>query len=254
MAIGDIDLEKFPDNGGSLDSASFYFANVKLQPGIGPFLASYQAYFTTHFDPLPLGTCIVYSRLSPNNNDFSAALTFLDGGSSITLKGPSGTVNAQGGNGNGVTIDAGGKFLVPGAVTVSGAGGKDVGAFNATITIPQLPTLTSPPATPAPTVTRANGMTLTWTGGDPSGALDITLAASVDNTFFGNGATAQCKAPATAGTFAIPPYILLALPAGGAANLAVSSGETDVPFTATGIDAGVLHTQSAVTSFTVVLK
>jgi hypothetical protein len=56
------------------------------------------------------------------------------------------------------------------------------------------------------------------------------------------GATARCTVAASAGTFTIPPYVLLALPAGNFGTLQFSYQTAEVPFTATGIDAGSLNT------------
>jgi hypothetical protein len=49
---------------------------------------------------------------------------------------------------------------------------------------------------------------------------------------------------ASAGTFTIPPYVLQALPAGNFSQFYLGSAESDVPFTATGLSLGTLHTQS----------
>jgi hypothetical protein len=65
-------------------------------------------------------------------------------------------------------------------------------------------------------VARANGMTFNWTGGDPNGVVfiggrGVIFTAPGSNTIFA-GASFQCSAPASAGTFQIPPAVLLTLP------------------------------------------
>lgn len=59
-----------------------------------------------------------------------------------------------------------------------------------------------------------------------------------DNTG-ANGAGAVCPAPASAGTFTIPTYVLLALPASTFAGF-VFSTQTEASFTATGLNLGFI--------------
>jgi hypothetical protein len=63
---------------------------------------------------------------------------------------------------------------------------------------------------------------------------------ATDNTF-NEGATAVCKVPASAGTFAIPPYVMLALPAGGFGGLYFQLLTPKVAFTAAGLSVGILQ-------------
>ena len=167
----------------------------------------------------------------------------LDGGSSVTVNGPSGSVILNGSNGNPVEINAAGKFLGPGVYTVTGTGGADVGPFRATLTILAVPTLASPSNAASLTVTRSSGMTVGWKGGDPSGNVQLTVVSATDATFT-IGASATCTVPASAGTFTIPPYVLLALPAGNFGALFFGSAESQVPFTAPGLSVGTLHTET----------
>jgi hypothetical protein len=150
-----------------------------------------------------------------------------------------GTLKSSPGNG----INCSSTFLVPGTYTVTGAGGADIGPFSATITIPTLPTLVGPVNNT--TVTRSSGMTVTWTGG--GGEVQIEVAAPTDYKQT-NGAVAICTAPARAGTFTIPPYVLLALPAtlpfsqnGTPAGFIFGSPYTYAPITATGLNLGIIQ-------------
>jgi hypothetical protein len=121
-----------------------------------------------------VGTCIVLNSLYTDTNSPIASTADLDGGSSFTVKGPNGSVPVTGPPGQfKATLSAAGTFLGPGAYTVTGAGGKDVGPFNATATFPALPTLASPLYSPSLAVTRSSGMTVTWAGGGPIGNVEI---------------------------------------------------------------------------------
>jgi hypothetical protein len=233
IVVGDIDMEKgFNDKGGTVDQASYRFIKFASKPGLEPFFGSF-------LDYLPVGTCAAYGVLNPDNNPPTTAATLVDGGASLSIKGPNGAVNLPANSGELTTINAAGTFLGAGTFTVTGTGGKDVGPFSATITVPVLPTLTNP----ALPVTRANGLTVTWKGGDATGNVSLVLSSALDNTFT-QGGSAQCNVAASAGTFTIPPYILLALPTGNFANLLFGGSEISVPFTATGLAFGTLHVQT----------
>ena len=162
-----------------------------------------------------MGTCAVYN--TPNGAPDPPLLSVvpLDAGAQITAQGPNGSKNALPANGSyrGV-LSATGNFLVPGNYTVNAPGGKDVPAFSAQIAIPATPVMTSPPpGAGAPTaVTRANGLNVTWTGGTAAQFIVLDGIAATDNTF-NAGTSFECIAPATAGSFTIPPNILQALPA-----------------------------------------
>jgi hypothetical protein len=98
-------------------------------------------------------------------------------------------------------------------------------------------------------VNRANGATVTWSGGDQAGY--VTIAGS--STFYGMTAAQSvsvsftCTARVSDGSFTVPPIVLLGLPASGT----ISGSTTIVPgslivtnvsfgstFQASGIDAG----------------
>jgi uncharacterized protein (TIGR03437 family) len=214
VTFANIDLVKNQNGNGTgyQDDAQFQFGKfLTYNPGSPPFFASY-------VDDQPLGACIVFNNLQNNsNNPPIAGFANLDAGSSFTVMGPNGSVPVTGTPGNfSATLSAAGTFLVPGTYTITGAGGPDVGPFTATVTIPAWPTLASP-LTNNFTVTRSNGMTVTWAGNGSTGNVVIQVAAATDSTY-NFGANAICRAPASAGTFTIPPYALLALPASTSAR------------------------------------
>ncbi len=244
FTIGDIDLEHDIANASYQDLGQFEFESVLSfeQPDTQPFLVSWS-------DAQPLGTCIAYSNLkglaaAPFGNTAPA-----DAGTLFTLTGPNGTatIGANGNSGQFTTLSSTGSFLVPGAYTVTGTGGADIGPFQGMITIFALPALVSPQS--GAVVTRSNGMTVTWTGGDPAGTVEIELSSASDSTLT-TGALAICTAPAAAGSFTVPPYILDALPAGSFAGFRFSSPETYGPaFTASGLGLGFVQFQNQGTGF-----
>jgi hypothetical protein len=140
--------------------------------------------------------------------------------------------------------------LVAGQYTVTGAGGRDVGKFNTSLTLGSPLTLLA--ALPN-TVNRSAGLTLNWTGGNPSDLVEIIGSSS---TVTGTGSNAStdswtfiCTTTAGAGTFTVPSSILTQLPAVAALSTTgagflefasvVSPSTFTAPLTAGGsIDAG----------------
>jgi uncharacterized protein (TIGR03437 family) len=175
-------------------------------------------------DSMPLGTCTVapfFNAPGPSGSDpfDTLPISVLDAGASLAVsssgrnrtlpKTPPGTYEAQLGD------TSAGNYFDPGVYTITGTGGRDVGSFITSITVPQPLVWTNPPANNAPVV-RANGLTVNWTGGDPNGFVyiegqGVILTAPGSNTVFA-GAQFQCLAAASAGTFVIPPAVLLTLP------------------------------------------
>jgi uncharacterized protein (TIGR03437 family) len=144
--------------------------------------------------------------------------------------------------------------IVAGTYSLSGAGGKDVGKFNASVTLGAPLTITG--GLP-PTVNRGTGLTLNWTGGNSTDIVQISGSSSA-TTGTGVNATTDstsfiCTTTAGPGTYTVPAAILQQLPAvaatstGGGGSLRVSStpnptdgnGKFTAPLTAGGsIDFG----------------
>lgn len=221
---GNIDSTKpAVDNTFDVGFASFSDTPAGGELGFSPF-------FNLH----PVGTCSSTNKLLDAGGVIaSSGLTFdktnskqLDAGTELTVTGPNGSrklshfdpnvgsgpyVNAIGGS-----LPVGGAAVLPlfldaGSYTVTGTGGADVGAFSAPLTIPSPLTWTN--ATLVTSINRSAGVTLTWTGGDPAQTVVI-----------GGGSTDQkskksggfiCLAPASAGTFTVPPSALTDLPPTG---------------------------------------
>jgi uncharacterized protein (TIGR03437 family) len=240
-----IELSKdFNSSGnGYHDTAEFTFTKVLgYNPGIQPFLVSF-------IDDSPLGTCITYSNLNPSPNLPITGLASADAGSKFNVQGPSGSVLVTGNPGMfSAVLSALGTFLVPGAFSVTGTGGADIGAFSVRIVIPSQPTLTSPAYIPSFALTRSSGLIVTWTGADQNATVKIQVQSAFDPGLT-IGSTAQCNVPAGTGTFTIPPYVLLPLPTGNLGNFIFASKNTDVPFTATNLAVGILQAFGSFTSF-----
>jgi uncharacterized protein (TIGR03437 family) len=221
-----------------LDHGDFTFAKiVDYAPGTQPF-------FTSFVDSPPLGTCMVIP--DPNGAGTSPIGNFapLDAGASFTVKGPNGTVPVAGNPGEFKPVfSASGTFLVSGAYTITSNGGNDVGPINATLTIPATPTYLSPNPNGL-SITRSSGLTVTWNPNGSAGHVEIQLASALDNTF-NTGSLAACTAPASAGTFTIPPYVLLALPANNFTYLFFGTGgawpAAENGFSAKGLSVGLLQ-------------
>lgn len=226
ITSGNIKLFHSSDGNGKFeDDGKAQFQRLTFAPRTQPFVVSW-------VDDPPAGTCLVYNNINQSLNVPATGAVSLDAGSTITLTGPGGSVSLPE-QPHATAFNATGTFLVPGTYTVTGTGGADVGPFSATFTIPALPTLTSPVNGVA---TRANGITVTWTGGSGNIAMDIY--GCTDSTC-NNGASAVCIAPASPGTFTIPPSVLLAFPASTSAGF-VFSTELNAPFAATGLNLGAI--------------
>jgi len=167
----------------------------------------------------------------------------LDAGPSIMVSGPSGTRTITKRT-FGMLFDYPGvtfgdttprNYFDPGHYTVTGTGGRDVGAFTTSIDVPSTPFVwTNMPSVTA-AIDRSNDLTVTWTGGIPNTQVTVLGAG------FANGVTSGflCAAPVGAGTITIPSYVLLSLPPTGSS---IVPGSLNVQnrivstFTASGLD------------------
>ena len=121
--------------------------------------------------------------------------------------------------------------LIGGAYMLKGAGGKDVGAFTANVTLASPLTITGGLPT---TVTRSAGLTLNWTGGNSSDIVYVSGLSEITNTtttasgfnFTETGAEFICSTTAGAGGITIPASITQQLAAVNPNT--TSSGSTGV--------------------------
>ena len=229
-----VKLRRRPANNGqgSVDRADAQFQKMSVVPGMSPFLL-------TLVDVPPVGTCYVINN--PNLDITAAILQFqggIDAGPSLTLNGPNGkqtmakTVAA--GQPTDYFVSIGPGFFSPGNYTVMGTGGADVGPFTASLTIPSVPVWTNQAS--VTTVTRANGLTVTWSGGASQTVL--ISGGSYTDTNLTTGAAFFCLAAGDPGTFTVPASVLLALPAAPASpngGVTFQAAPASRNFTATGL-------------------
>ncbi len=168
----------------------------------------------------PPGTCTVY----PGAGDFfnsasipgNSAATYLDAGTQLQISGPGGQqsvslVNNAAALGSYLPLYSlpNKLYLAPGNYTVSGAGGANVGAFKANLTVPSPFTWTN--MSQIQSVDRTQPLTLSWSGATAGQSLAIL---GVDSDLPTNSSSMfVCIAPANATSFTVPAEVLSAIPA-----------------------------------------
>lgn len=120
----------------------------------------------------------------------------------------------------------------PGTYTVTGSGGKDVGAFNVAVNVQAPFSLNNKSALAS--ITRSQGATVTWSGGFANGDVMVNGVAAALN----GSVSFYCHAPSSAGQLTIPAATLLALPAGGG-KLQIMNATTPQTISAPGLDLGL---------------
>jgi len=171
-------------------------------------------------DIVSYGSCVVSTHVSGQPaTPPTATVQYLDAGT-ITVNGPGITGNRQitktsPGAGillYGVVLDNTATTLAAGTYNFTGAGGPDVGPFTASYTMPPVFTWTNQSS--LSTIVRANGATVTWSGGDPAGYVAISGESELTGATAATSASVSftCTARVTDGSFTIPPVVLLALP------------------------------------------
>jgi uncharacterized protein (TIGR03437 family) len=228
------------------DGANGIFARTTPLPG---------GWGATNWDVVPPGSCLVNTGGAFNG----AFLTFqwLDGGASLNISGAGGLrsipqipppliLSFAGQNYFGA-LDFPGNYLKPGTFTVTVPGGKDVGPFTASINYPE-PILQWTNQRSITSIDRAQGTTVTWTGGDPNGLVEI-LGFSTTAGNRAAGSAFVCTARTSDQSFTVPPYVTLAMapsnPTIPAAifpsSLWVLGFSAPTRFQATGVDLGVVN-------------
>ena len=209
------------------------------------------------FNVSALGSCIVATGRNglAGLRGTGAPFTVLDAGDAITLKGngaskqmkkeEGGAYGGLFGTGTSLPFALPGAqvpFLEPGTFTAdNGTGGNDVGSFSASLAVPKPLTWTNEDE--VVTVDRAQGVTVTWIGGDADSFVNIT-GISANKDLMG---MFVCTGQADAGQFTVPPGVTMSLPASTtdtSAGVEVPTGIMYVQsslggkFTAPGIDLG----------------
>ncbi len=239
------------DNGGGLFQRTANAQPFSLGLGGGNLVPSVGncAVFSVLFPP-------VSSSPSPAASALPPGLTMLNAGPAINFSDANGKAAATlaasgfysgnlGGNGNTpLFLSSSG-----GAVTIdNGSGGPDVSSFTTQLNIAAPIVWTNMSAVPA-SINRADGVTLTWTGGNPSGVASIAANSSIINAAGQLNVQVQCAAPVAAGQFTIPASVLLALPPSSltvvgtilpSTSLGLSTQE-EFSFSAAGLDEGLVN-------------
>jgi uncharacterized protein (TIGR03437 family) len=146
------------------------------------------------------GSCVVYEPGLPF--PFQAVL---DPGA-IQVTGPAGNVSLESNGGASFANFPSGSLLNPGTYTFSGAGGKDIGAFQLKLPAPTAIALAS---TNFQSIDRTQGLVIKWTGGAPGGDVMVNAVGQSPN---GGSLNIYCHASASGGQLTIPPSALLAFP------------------------------------------
>jgi hypothetical protein len=168
-----------------------------------------------NLNPAP-GSCVVYNVNALTNLYPNLTLAGLDAGPQVTSSGPNGTQTAVRVivQGFGFTYDAlnvPNTYLAAGRYTLAGPGGANVGAFSGAIDVGQELVVTNN-ADDFKVINRSNGITIRWTGGDPSLMLAISGSSVSTPT---DGAAFVCIQNVSAGQFTVPSSVLSQLPASG---------------------------------------
>jgi uncharacterized protein (TIGR03437 family) len=164
--------------------------------------------------------------MGPGGEQQSASLTTLKDGSVGDYKGilPSGFIPA-----------AGGTFAF-----TNGSGSTAIGPMNGA-GIMMFPPLVWTNMNQLAMVNRAQGATVTWSGGSPGTFVVIrgTVAVAPGAN---SSVSYACAAPVSAGRFTIPPSLLLAIPV-GMGDLVLNNVSIPTTFSASGLDAGIVFGQ-----------
>jgi uncharacterized protein (TIGR03437 family) len=195
-----------------------------------------QSNFSAAFASVSLGNCVTgfakYTTASVPTPAGPDAGTISITGSTGTVALPS--ITAATGGSSGIYSSALQPSFIPatgGSYTFTGTGGKDIGPFTASVSSPSLLNWTN--RTSITSVTRAQGLNLTWTGG-PANSYILIEGASLTGSVYGSF---SCAVSASAGQFTVPAYILNALPA-GTGSMSMTNQVDVTPFTASGMDIG----------------
>jgi hypothetical protein len=191
-----------------------------------------------------VGSCTLYTYTLANAGTLpNSPPTYLNAGSAVNLSGPEGNqaLTLQ----SGLYFNSASPNFIPTSGGVfnfnNGNGGPDVGAFTTSLTVATPLTWTN--SSGITTVTRSQGVTVNWTGGNSNTYVKISGSAFSGQSSDSVGGYFYCTAPVSAGTFTVPASVLLSLPPTGTVsgipipgNLSVSNYSNPTSFTASGLD------------------
>lgn len=199
-----------------------------------------------------LGSCVV-NPLGYINSPPPTPFSYLDAGSAITITSDTGTQtltavnNYYGAPTPTETLDS---AFIPSAgdtFTFKNApGGLAIGSFTAQSVVP--PAFTWNEMSALKSVTRAQGVTVTWKNAAPNSFVQITGMSSATFGAISLSTSFNCSVPASAGTFTVPPAVTLSLPSTATsagivspAFLAVADYTYPQPFSAPGMTFGTIY-------------
>jgi uncharacterized protein (TIGR03437 family) len=180
----------------------------------------------------PLGECMVLSGAYPFG--LGSVGAGLDAGSSLMLTGAAGSLTLKQTNkgeyqavfGTSVT----GPNIPLGTYTISGTGGKDVGAFSATVTIASHLAISNKSSLTPVSLTQP--LIVNWTGGTAGNAILIGGGSThAPHSYF------ACAADGGAGTFTIPAFIIASINPTANGIIWISPHPLANPITIPGLDA-----------------
>ncbi len=220
-----------------------------------------------------IGGCYVYTftgQTATQTGSFSS--TGLDAGPAINIKSPSNAtghllpVASQTGLyeatlGSNSSTSSSPLFLSPGTATVdNGSGGADVKGFSFNIDLNTGITWDNQDS--ISTITRSQGVTVTWSNAGSNAMIQITGSSinipDVNDSTSAVGGVFVCLTSGDHGSFLVPPPVTSALPPstvfseGGftvqTGSLSVGTESTPVKFTATGLDIGYGQALTSISS------
>jgi uncharacterized protein (TIGR03437 family) len=204
-----------------------------------------------------IGSCSVQQRGSFAGSA-PAAPTYLDAGPVVNVAGPDGTTALQNqsnvygdpSDGSSSGFNSLTSAFIPGGGGSfkfdNGSGSGIVSGFSTETTVPAAFVWNERDTTS--NVTRSQGVTVTWKNAAPDSLVQISGFSSASYGVDTLATSFTCSAPSSAGTFTVPPAVLLALPPTAASDgqvsasyLAVSNYTFPQSFSAAGLDAGVIY-------------
>ena len=201
--------------------------------------------FSALAQSVSLGSCVVATGAGSNAGfPTGIATTALNAGPKINVTSLGNTQSMTYANGTYSMAVSG--FVTAGTYTFDNAGGgTDVGTLSTQLTVPA--PLTWSNLQTINNITNSSGVTVNWTGGDP------TSYVTISGMSIGRGASGslygyfKCTAAFSAGTFTVPATVLQALPpstvieGASASRLTVTNTSKAQSFTAAGIDQGFVQ-------------
>jgi len=192
--------------------------------------------FSALAQAVSVGSCTAFgSAGSTVSIPTGIAPATLNAGPIINVTGPAGAQTMAYANGA-YSVQFSVDFVTAGTYMFNnGAGGPDVGPFSTQLTVPA--PLTWSNITSIFSIDRSIGVTVTWTGGDPStyvtvSGLSLGGGAGGGQSLYGYF---TCAVPVSAGTFTVPATVLQALPPSivveGVSNSTLSVNNSTAPQT-----------------------